>query len=185
MGYFKELFSGIYNLLLGLKTTAMYLPQKSVTLQYPKEKWPMPERSRGIVILLSDPETSELNCTACLLCQKACPVAAITITQAKNEATNKRYPKTFEVNNTICCFCGLCEEACNFDAIKLTGFYEFATFDKDSLIFQKEKLQELGRNVKYEKKRKPVAKKTAAKPEATEPKAEVAPPSDPPEGEEA
>ncbi|NLI15130.1 MAG: NADH-quinone oxidoreductase subunit I [candidate division Zixibacteria bacterium] len=185
MGYFKEFFSGIYNLLLGLKTTAKYLPERAVTLQYPKEKWPMPERSRGIVVLLSDPDTGELNCTACLLCQKACPVAAITITQAKNETTNKRYPKTFEVNNTICCFCGLCEEACNFDAIKLTGLYEFATFDKESLIFQKEKLQELGRNVKYEKKRKSVAKKPAAKSETTETKPQSAAPSDPPKGEEA
>ena len=162
MGYFKDLFDGIYNLLFGLKTTAKYLPGRSVTLQYPKEKMEMPERSRGIVVLLSDPETGELNCTACLLCQKACPVAAITITQAKDAATNKRYPKSFEVNNLICCFCGLCEEACNFDAIKLTGKYEFATFDKDSLVFDKDKLQEIGRDVKYERKRKTVVKKPIA-----------------------
>jgi NADH-quinone oxidoreductase subunit I len=185
MGYFRDFFSGIYNLLLGLKTTAKYLPERAVTLQYPKEKWPMPERSRGIVVLLSDPETGELNCTACLLCQKACPVAAITITQGKNPVTNKRFAKTFEVNNTICCFCGLCEEACNFDAIKLTGKYEFATPDKDSLIFQIDKLQELGRDVKYEKKRKPVAKKPAAKPEVTGEKPALLSPSDPPKGEEA
>jgi len=148
--------------LLGLKTTLKYLPGRSVTIQYPKQRWTMPERSRGIVVLLSNPETGELNCTACLLCQKACPVAAITITQAKNPETKKRYPKKFEINTLICCFCGLCEEACNFDAIKMTGKYEFATFDKQSLILGKERLQELGRDVKYEPKRKRPAVKSAA-----------------------
>ena len=167
MGVMKKFIDGVYNLLLGLKTTAKYLPERSVTLQYPKEKMTMPERSRGIVVLLSDPDTGELNCTACLLCQKACPVAAITITQAKDPVTNKRYAKTFELNNLICCFCGLCEEACNFDAIKLTGKYEFATFDKESLIFQKDKLQELGRDVKYERKRKTTAKKAPPKADST------------------
>ena len=160
---------------MGLKTTLKYLPGRSVTIQYPKQRWQMPERSRGIVVLLSDPETGELNCTACLLCQKACPIAAITITQTKDPETKKRYPKTFELNNLICCFCGLCEEACNFDAIKMAGKYEFATFDKQSLIFDKDRLQELGRDVKYERKRKerkPAAKsqgdvKTEAKPESS------------------
>jgi NADH-quinone oxidoreductase subunit I len=186
MAYFKDLFSGIYNLLLGLKTTIKYLPTRAVTLQYPKEKMVMPERSRGIVVLLSDPETGELNCTACLLCQKACPVAAITIVQTKDATTNKRYPKSFELNNLICCFCGLCEEACNFDAIKLTGKYEFATPDKDSLIFNMERLQGLGRDVKYERKRKVVAKKAETKPAASSPaNPEEAKPVNPPTEEGA
>lgn len=160
--------------MLGLKTTLKYLFGRSVTIQYPKQRWQMPERSRGIVVLLSDLKTGELNCTACLLCQRACPVAAITITQAKNPQTKKRYPKTFEVNILICCFCGLCEEVCNFDAIKMTGKYEFATFDKQSLIFDIEKLQEIGRDVKYERKRKP--RKPAAKPQGAV-KAETKPES--------
>lgn len=120
------------------------------------------ERSRGMVVLLSDSETGELNCTACLLCQKACPVAAITIKQEKDEATKKRYPSMFEVDTLICCFCGLCEEACNFDAIKLAPKYEFATTDKASLVFDMKKLQELGRDVKYTAKKKRVAAKKEA-----------------------
>ena len=172
MGMVKEFFSGVYNLALGLVTTAKYLPKRAVTIQYPKVKMQMFERSRGTVVLLSDPETGELNCNACLLCQKACPVAAITIKQAKDAGTKKRYPEKFEINMMICCYCGLCEEACNFNAIKLTGKYEFATPDKDSLIFDKDKLQEIGRDVKYEAKKKREPKKDAVpvkKPEPASP----------------
>jgi len=159
MGYFGKIFSGIYNLILGLWTTLKYLPGRSITIQYPKQRMEMFERFRGMVVLLSDPETGKLNCTACLLCQKACPVAAITIKQEKDEETKKRYPSRFDVDTLICCFCGLCEEACNFDAIKLAPKYEFATTDKASLLFTIDKLQDLGRDVKYTPKKKRVAKK--------------------------
>lgn len=154
MSAVKEVFKGFWNLLVGLKTTARYLPKPAVTLQYPDERWPMPERSRGVVVLLSDPETGKLNCNACLVCMKQCPVNAIAITQEKNEA-GERVPGIFTIDNTICCFCGICEEVCNFDSIKLTGKYEFATFNKADLIYDKAKLQELGRDVKYERKKKP------------------------------
>jgi NADH-quinone oxidoreductase subunit I len=166
MEVLKQIFNGFWNLLLGLFTTAKRLPKRAVTLQYPTEKWPMPERSRGVVVLLSDPETGELNCNACLVCMKQCPVSAITITQEKTEA-GQRYPGIFIIDNTLCCFCGICEEVCNFDSIKLTGKYEFATFNKEDLIYDKNKLQQLGRDVKYEKKKKPKpAPKPAAAPAA-------------------
>ncbi len=160
----KAIISGAWNLIVGLRTTGKYLPGRAVTLQYPDERWTMPERSRGVVVLLSDPETGELNCNACLVCMKQCPVSAITVTQGKNEK-GERYPVTFTIDNTICCFCGICEEVCNFDSIKLTGKYEFSTFNKADLIYDKDKLQALGRDVKYERKRKPrPAPKPAPKP---------------------
>jgi NADH-quinone oxidoreductase subunit I len=172
----KAIFSGAWNLLVGLKTTAKYLPTRAVTLQYPDERWTMPERSRGVVVLLSDPETGELNCNACLVCMKQCPVNAITITQEKNEK-GERYPGIYTIDNTLCCFCGICEEVCNFDAVKLTGKYEFSVFDKADLIYDKIKLQELGRDVKYEKKRKPrpTPKPAAKSTEGVEAKADVSP----------
>ncbi len=150
-------------MLIGLKTTGKYLPKKSVTLQYPDERWTMPERSRGVVVLLSDPETGELNCNACLVCMKQCPVNAIYVEQVKDPETKKRYPGEFKIDNTICCFCGICEEVCNFDAIKLTGKYEFSVFNKQELIYDKGRLQEIGRDVKYEPRKK---KKREAKPSA-------------------
>ncbi|UCD16342.1 MAG: NADH-quinone oxidoreductase subunit I [Candidatus Zixiibacteriota bacterium] len=163
----KKLVDAIRNLVVGLFTTGKHLGRHAVTLQYPTQKWEMPERSRGIVVLLSDKESGELNCTVCMLCMRACPTGAITIEFEKDEK-GKRILKDFIVDNGICCFCGLCEEACNFAAIKMAGKYEFSTEDRETLIWHQDRLQEIGRGVPYEK---PVRKKPAAKPAAEPPNA--------------
>jgi NADH-quinone oxidoreductase subunit I len=163
MGLVRSFFSGIYNLIVGLTVTGKHLGRHAITLQYPKERWPMPERSRGVVVLLSDQESGKLNCTACMLCMRACPSAAIMIEREKNE--NKRWePTKFVIDNTICCFCGQCEEACNFDAIKLAGKYEFSVFDQGELHYNMEYLGELGKDVPYTPRRKKAKKKPPAKP---------------------
>lgn len=179
----RKLVSAIKNLIIGLITTAKHLPRKEVTIQYPDERWPMPERSRGIVVLLSDKETGELNCTTCLLCERACPSAAIKIIYEKDEK-KKRHLKDFIVDNALCCFCGLCEEACNFAALKMAGKYEFSTWDKEDLIWHTDKLQEIGRDVPYEPRKKRVPKPKpqppadSAKPQSPTDEEKSAPPPD-------
>ncbi len=144
-----SIVKGIVELVRGMTITGKHLGKHAVTLQYPEEKWPMPERSRGIVVLLSDKETGELNCTACMLCMRACPTAAIFIDAPRGE-DKRRQLKVFQVDIGICCFCGLCEEACNFSAIKLAPKYEFSTENKEDLVWDMHKLQEVGRDVPYE-----------------------------------
>jgi len=160
----RKLVDAIKNLVIGLFTTGKHLGRHAVTLQYPDQKWEMPERSRGIVVLLSDKETGKLNCTTCLLCQRACPASAIKIDFEKGEK-GKRFLKDFVIDFTLCCFCGLCEDSCNFAAIKMTGKYEFSTLNKADLIWHTDKLQEMGLDVPYEKpvKKKKVVKKAAPK----------------------
>lgn len=159
MGLWKD----IKNLFKGMGITSKHLGKHAITIQYPEEKWTMPERSRGIVVLLSDKETGDLNCTACLLCMKACPTGAINIVAPRDEVTKKRDLKSFDIDFGLCCFCGLCEEACNFSALKMAGKYEFSTIHKEDLIWNVKKLQECGRDVDYVDTRK---KKAEAKPAA-------------------
>ncbi|MFH1687756.1 MAG: NADH-quinone oxidoreductase subunit I [bacterium] len=158
MGIVKD----IKNLLAGLGITSKHLGRHAITIQYPEQKMEMFERSRGIVVLLSDKETGELNCTACALCEKACPTRAIKIEWHRDE-NKRKILDSFTVDNTLCCFCGLCEEACNFCAIKMANKYEFSVLDKAELIWDVKRLQEIGRDVAYEDTRK----KKKEKPEAT------------------
>lgn len=161
MGVIKD----IKNLIAGLGITGKHLGRHAITVQYPEQRDVIAERSRGIVVLLSDKETGELNCTACQLCMRACPTGAIVVEFERDE--NKRKILTnFTLDNTICCFCGMCEESCNFSALKLANKYEFSTIDKHDLVWDMHKLQEVGRDVPYEdtRKKKAAAKKPAPKP---------------------
>jgi NADH-quinone oxidoreductase subunit I len=160
MGLFKD----IKNLLIGMRITGKHLGKHAITLQYPEQKWPMPEGSRGIVVLLSDKESGELNCTACLLCMRACPAGAIIIDAPRDEISKKRILKSFIVDHGLCCFCGLCEEACSFSAIKMAAKYEFSTVNKTDLVWDAAKLQEMGRDVPYTDTRKKKAQATGAHP---------------------
>jgi len=169
MGVFKDL----KELIRGMGITGKHLGRHAVTIQYPEEKWTMPERSRGVVVLLSDKKTGELNCTGCGLCEKACPTAAIDMDAPRGE-DKKRVLKKFVVDNALCCFCGLCVEACNFCAIEMDTRYEMSVLDKKELIWDMQKLQEMGKDVDYvdtrKKKKTKVAKKPVDKPVVAEEK---------------
>ncbi len=146
MALIKTIYSGIYNLILGLLVTGKHLGKHAITLQYPKERWTMPERSRGCVVLLTDQETNKLKCIACGLCFRICPNNAIKFSSTKDES-GKRIAEVFEVDTGLCIYCGLCEETCPVKgkAIKLVPRYEFSVYAKKDLIYNKEKLAEIGK----------------------------------------
>src|SRR5512132_1172187 len=64
----------------GMRRTLTHLIRfTAVTRKYPYEKRELPERSRGLIALLLEPETSIFKCESCLMCEKACPPRAISI----------------------------------------------------------------------------------------------------------
>jgi NADH-quinone oxidoreductase chain I len=174
MQYVMRVIKGSLELVRGMFITGKHLGRHAITIQYPEQKWTMPERSRGIVVLLSDKETGELNCTSCMLCMRACPTAAIQIDAPRGEDKKRRLVK-FIVDDGLCCFCGLCEDACNFCAIKMAStYYEMSTLNKSDLVRDMHKLQEMGRSVDYVDTRKkksvaPASDKAASEGEAKAP----------------
>src|SRR5207245_8866414 len=60
--------------------------------KYPYEKRDLPERSRGLIALLLEPETSIFKCESCLMCEKACPPRAISISYTFKNGFRKRPP---------------------------------------------------------------------------------------------
>ncbi|HUQ41527.1 MAG TPA: hypothetical protein VM052_03400 [Candidatus Limnocylindrales bacterium] len=62
-----------------VRTLQHFVRPRIVTRKYPYEKRELPERSRGLIALLLEPETSIFKCESCLLCEKACPPRAISI----------------------------------------------------------------------------------------------------------
>lgn len=102
-----------------------------ITVQYPREKVDLPERSRWAVAMKLD-EEGQHKCTACLACEKACPDYIIEIMFTQGEDRSKHIDHWhYEVG--ACMMCGLCVEACPFDAIRMSHDYELARTDKDLL----------------------------------------------------
>ena len=72
------------------------------------------------------------HCTACGMCERACPNASINVLATKNIAGKKvlgRYVYHF----ASCTQCGLCVEACPFGAIRMNQDFEVATTDPNTL----------------------------------------------------
>jgi NADH-quinone oxidoreductase subunit I len=121
--YFRNIFISLWTVLLGMKVTMTYFFKKPITVQYPKEKLPIPENYRGEI------NVTITTCSACLQCARACPIEAITIeVEGKGK---ERMIKKFDVDMNICMLCGLCERACPTEAVTLTQKYEVAIYNKE------------------------------------------------------
>ena len=133
--YFKRCITGPWSLMCGLSVALKYFfdPRRIVTEQYPENRktLKMHERFRGRLEMIEDEEGNN-RCTACGMCERACPNASINVLSTKNIAGKKvlgRYVYHF----ASCTQCGLCVEACPFGAIRMNQDFEVATTDPNSL----------------------------------------------------
>lgn len=140
MGFIDVIKKGAFvDILRGMSVTGTYFVVDKVTVEYPKEKLETYPRFRGVQALLTDPETGDTKCVACMLCATICPSRCITIVGEQTSAGRSR-PATFDLDLSRCIFCGLCEEVCPEAAIVMTRHYELATYDKSDFALNKEKL---------------------------------------------
>jgi len=121
-----------------LGVTLVNLIRRPITVMYPREKRPIPERFRGVLALTRNPETGEENCIGCRLCEMICPSRIIKVVPEKRE--NRTYAKSFTLNMQACLFCELCVQVCPTDAIVMRRASEIAVFNKEDLVFDKEQL---------------------------------------------
>lgn len=139
--YFRNIWMSIITVLIGMKVTAVHLFKPAVTLQYPDERWEMPERARNQ--LFNDID----DCIGCDKCARVCPVDCIYIKTEKaapdedlgvtSNGTKKRLKiLQFDIDIALCCYCGLCTYPCPTECLVMTPTYESSVYDRKDLLYR-------------------------------------------------
>lgn len=168
--YFGDALRGIKSLLTGMDVTmGEYLTPK-VTEQYPENRKTqhIAERHRATLVMPHD-ENGKNKCTACTMCEKACPNGTIKITSTMvttAEGRKKKLLLDYQYDLGDCMFCQLCVNACNFDAIKFVKDFEQSVFDRNVLIEHLNIAPSAEEMAQYEENAKRAAEKAAAEAKA-------------------
>ncbi len=127
-----------------MKVTFKHMFHRPMTFEYPREKRTIPDAHRGALGLLRYDNGQE-RCVGCDLCEVACPSRCIkVISEEDKEKPLQRYASEFYIDITKCVFCGYCVEACPVNALAMTKMYEYSTSDKRILLFDKQRLYDIG-----------------------------------------
>ena len=137
--------------------------ERVATLQYPHEKWPIPERDIGFDhseynLIRSRLHVDIDDCIACMQCERACPVDCIKIDSIKppkdsdvdcgmtsNDTQKKMIVSRFTIDMSECMYCNLCVFPCPEECIYMVGGpnaekheidYEFSQYKRDGMIFE-------------------------------------------------
>ncbi|MEI6970962.1 MAG: 4Fe-4S binding protein [bacterium] len=136
-GFVFRVLGGLLSLLQGMAVTLKYFlrPWTVVTRQYPENRatLKMYERFRSNLVMTHDQDGFH-NCTACGICQTACPNASINVVTAK-DAAGKRFLRNYVWRMDACTFCNACVQACPFGAIAMGGNFENAVYDRRLLTY--------------------------------------------------
>jgi len=95
-----------------MAVTASHMVRKPVTLEYP-DRLPDGVRVQDTLPLpLSGMLEVDLEiCTACLACERACPIDCIVI-DARRTSCRGLVMTRFDIDMGKCMYCGLCSEPC-------------------------------------------------------------------------
>ena len=196
--YFSNIVKAVSTTTSAFTTATRHLFTPSYTLQYPRQKAELPDRTRHRLHVVIE------DCIGCLQCERACPVDCITIDAVKapkevdlgkSSAGNpiNFWLPSFTIDMAKCCYCGLCTYPCPTLCIVMTPNYEYSADEITSHVYQfslmtggekaeMERLVEEDRKKKAEEKARKAAEaagkaageKGAARAEAETPAAEAA-----------
>jgi NADH-quinone oxidoreductase subunit I len=129
---------GVKSLIDGMAVTLNYLvhPSKVVTRQYPENRATLrfPERYRAMLRMIHD-ENGYHRCTACRMCERACPNSSITIVTRGGGELYKTALDRHIWRMDTCIFCNACVQVCPFGALEMTHDFENAVYDRRLLVF--------------------------------------------------
>ena len=145
--YLRNIWETISTMVIGMKVTMRHIVsirKDNVTLQYPEERWPRPERDIGFDhsnynVIRSRLHVDIDDCIGCLKCERVCPVDCIKIETVKvpnrgedirsightavtaNGTKKAMVVSRFDIDMTECCYCNLCTYPCPEECIYMTG----------------------------------------------------------------
>ncbi len=124
--YLHNIWYSVKSTLIGMRITGRYLLQKPITVQYPDERLPIPDRYRGIHYLEQE------KCIDCLACARACPIDCIEMDAVRHGKELEWV--SFTLDYQKCMFCELCVYPCPKDCIHMGTEYAFVSFDRSEFV---------------------------------------------------
>ncbi len=128
--YFRDIFSGLWSLLVGMKVTGRFAVAPTITTHYPFDTLEITPNYRGHIDLVVNPKTGRDKCIVCMMCQRACPSGCITLKGEKPEGAKKKVLTQYTLDFTKCSLCGNCVEVCPTGAIEFSQEYQLAGFSR-------------------------------------------------------
>lgn len=141
--YFSNIKNSVTSVFEGMAVTMSWMFRKPSTVQYPfhpsnpslKIGGPetLPDRYRGFLEVDMD------ICTACLACERACPIDCIKIDVEKikgPDGKEVRAMSRFDIDMAKCMYCGLCSEPCPTNAIRHTKHFESSVAHLEHLLIR-------------------------------------------------